>query len=560
MLLCGIAACSTYDDEQVQPHPDNIGDLEIVGDASGAFDFSAENMFGFSQQGNAEEDTQVYALRPDVNMRAWQKWHIYGLTADEFNVSYIGNCQNDGILFIAGGTMAVLFPDEFSDHDVFLDMITRDAQGNTVQFSSSVEKFHGSLANPAYRAYLIDLMKIQIDLGVDGLFLDELNVGYNGGEPWSYNGNEGYDDYFISDFNRYLINKYPDYSEQDWHDAFNMTKSNIIHPDLPYYDLSGNFNYRDYLEQHGWDVDPRNSANPLAVEWGHPVGNRYDINDNSFTGKYIGQYIKDIILTLREYARDAYSKELLITANGIMPWTDFNSLGLYEWNPDDPGNYYGADYVPVESGHLDGEVSLKDTYLYMLEKSRETSGNVPLVMFIDWPCDMINGYYDLPQSEKEDFWRIYAAEAYACGLKFAFHLRTTMPGEPTATESGILDFLCEYADFYKLNAGYYLEAENTGLTVSVGGADNVMTNITRQENEDRYLLHMVNHNYRNGQIEQQTNLTLALELDEMSAPAAVSLVSPDGGPAPVSAFSVTGNTLTVTVDRLTYYNLLVMEQ
>jgi hypothetical protein len=545
-----------WKDESGSVDPANAGDWDVPGDASGYFTFNDPTVYGFTQIYNLQEDPQVYTLKPNVNMRAWQKWDRGGLATGDYNTAYIKACRAKNILFIGGGTMSALFEYEAADRVQFLDWATRDATGGLVP-QGQPPFYRGSLANPSYRAHLIAYLKKQIDLGVDGLFLDELNGIYSGDVRWNYNGNEGFDDYFLKDFNRYLMNKYPDYTWRDWSTRFGMTQDNIIRRDVPYTDLERNFNYRKYLQRIGYGADPRNVANPLAREWGYIVGNRHDIHDESFCGKYLRLYIKDIILSLREYARATYSKEILITSNGIMPYTDFNSLGLYGWNPDEPGNPSGADYVPLQSGHLNGSKSLKDVYLRMLAKSRDCSGAVPLVMFMDWPSDMINGYYNLPLAEKRDFWRIYAAEAYACGLRFAFHLRTVMWGEPTATESGILGFLTEYAAFYKKNAAYFQGAENTGLPVSIPGRTDIMANLTCQAAQGWYLLHLVNHNYANARMTPQTTFTVSVNL--AVTPTAVTLISPDAAAPRSIPFTVNAGKVTMTVDRLDYYDLLVIQ-
>jgi hypothetical protein len=527
--------------------PANIGDLDVPGVPYGSFILTNSLVFGFSQIGTSQEDPQVFTLCPDVNMRAWQKWDIYGTNSSDYNQAYIDKCRNSNILFMAGGTMSVVFRDEAADETQFQDWATRNAQGNLQEHPELWIGYRGSMANPAFRAHVLEYLKKQIDLGVDGLFLDELDGGY-------YN-NEGYDDYFIRDFNRYLMNKYPGYTRSDWMQKFGMPANNIIRRDIPYSDLSGNFNYRKYLEQKGWNGNPKTAANPLASEWGYPLGNRFDIHDTSFTGKYMGLYIKEIMVALRKYARDKYSKEILITANGIFPWMDFNSLGMYDGNHDDT-SMGEADYVPVQSGHLNGSKSLKTIYLKMLAKSRDVSGNVPLVLFMDWPNSMINGYYNLPLAEKKDFWRIYAAEAYSCGLRFAFHLRSSMPAEPTASDSGILSFLADYSRFYQQNAGLYRNATNMGISVLTGDKINIACNLAYQQDKNRYILHLVNHNYNN-QILPQSSFTVSLNLDR--SPSKITLISPDTSITQNLSFTKSGNLLQINVDNIDFYDVLIIE-
>lgn len=539
---------TNLNDSSANVDPANIGDLEVSGVPDGSHPFTNSRVFGFSQIGNSQEDPQVFTLCPDVNMRAWQKWDIWGTNTSDYSQAYINKCRSSNILFIAGGTMSIVFRDEAANDAQFQDWATRDAGGNLMEHAGiSPGAYRGSMANPSFRAHVLEYLKKQIDLGVDGLFLDELDGGYY--------GNEGYDDYFIRDFNRYLMNKYPGYTRNDWIQNFGMTSNNVIRRDIPYSDLYGNFNYRKYLEQKGWNGNPGTAANPLAPEWGYPVANRFDIHDTSFTGKYVGLYIKDIMVSLRKYARDKYSRELLITANGIFPWMDFNSLGMYDGDHDDYG-MVNADYVPVQGGHLNGSKSLKTVYLKMLAKSRDVSGNVPLVLFMDWPNIMINGYYNLSLAEKEDFWRIYAAEAYSCGLQFAFHLRTVIPSEPTATDSGILSFLADYSRFYQQNAGLYRNVTNTGISASTGAKTNIACNLTYQPDKDRYILHLVNHNYNN-QIMPQSAFTVSLNLDR--SPTNITLISPDTNITQNLSFTKAGSLLQINVDNIDFYDVLIIE-
>ncbi|HQA53381.1 MAG TPA: hypothetical protein PK419_11050, partial [Spirochaetota bacterium] len=253
-------------------------------------------------------------------------------------------------------------------------------------------------------------------------------------------------------------------------------------------------------------------------------------------------------------ARNNYSKEILITSNGIFPFTDFNSLGLYNYNTDDKGKE--ADYVPVVSGKLNGAKSLKNVYLSLYERSRKTSGNVPLVLFIDWPCEMMSNYYKLSMEQKKDYWRIYAAEAYSCGLYFAFHLRTVMPGDPTSTDSGILDFLKDYSSFYRTNHAVYKKSVNTSLSADID-RKGIMYNVTESSDKNKYYVHLVNHNY-SSTISEQKNIVVSF--DPGFVPSKISSLSPDGNADVSIPFINSVGSISFTVPELQYYKVIVVEK
>ena len=55
---------------------------------------------------------------------------------------------------------------------------------------------------------------------------------------------------------------------------------------------------------------------------------------------------KELVVGLRWYALRTAHRKILITSNGLFPDVDFNSVGMYPWNPDEQTpDYRGADYV-----------------------------------------------------------------------------------------------------------------------------------------------------------------------------------------------------------------------
>jgi hypothetical protein len=514
-------------------------------------------VYAFSQSDVEQEDPQVYQLDPDINIRAIGKWSTNGDEAADYNFAQIGRYRAQGVTFMGSGTASVIFPHDFATPEVFDDMSTRDADGNPVphdEFGFPIPARRGNIFNPAYRRYLLGWARIQIDGGVDGLNLDEINAGFSGGQKYGFNGNEGFDDYAIADFNRYLLAKYPTYTAADWKSRFGMTDDNLVRADVPPGDLDANFNYRDYLRAGGWNLNPLAPANPLAAEWGRVTANRMYADDTSFTATYLRRYWKELVDELRAYARRTAHRHILISSNGLWPYVDFNSVGMYPWNPDEQTpDFRGADYVPVVDGHLNGAKSLQANYRYLKDKSAQIAGDVPVVVFIDWPNDMMTNYLNLPLAEKKDYWRVFGAEAYANGLFPAFHLKDTV-GSPTAEQSGMLEFFQTYTQFYKGHRSLFRENRVGAEAVRVG-AGNVAASLLVQSGTGARTLHLVNHNYDRGVVPQAG---LLVEADLRSCPRRVAMVSPDFTGAKSPAFSCRQGRLKVTVDRLDYYNVLVL--
>jgi hypothetical protein len=503
----------------------------------------------FSQGNVGDEDPQVYEFPGAVLVRGWQKWDRSGMAAADYNIAYLKKVRAGGTIFVGGGTGSVLFEDEAGAS--FRDWATRDARNGFVPYAiGSTTMCRASLANPAYWDHLLAYCKLQIDAGVDGIFIDEANAGYQGGDKWHYNGNEGYDDYFLAGFNDYLARLHPDFEAADWERAYKMSPDNRVVKDAAPGDLARNFDYRKYLSSHGWDDWPDDPANPLASLYGRVTMNRLDPAAASYREKLIVYRWAEFVARMRDYARTTYGKELVVTSNGLFPFVDFNCLGQYEYNQDNDGKE--VQWIPIKDGKLDGSVSLKAVYQKILARSRAISGDVPLVLFIDWPTKLMDSYYALSIEQKKDFWRIYGAEAYACGLYYAFHLKTAMYNEPSARQSGVLDFLKGYTKFYADHAELYTKLSPTDIEVK---APAKMT-ATVSGDGKRYCLHLVNHDYA-GKLAAQKNFSVSFALP--SIPQKVVLHSPDAEGSRPLDFSISEGKVTIGVDRLESYDCIEIE-
>jgi len=525
------------------------------GSGSPAADFA---VFAFSQSDVDQEDPQVYELAPDVTIRAIGKWSTNGDEATDYNFAQIVRYHRKGITFMGSGTASVIFPRDFATTAIFDDMSTRDADNNPVphdEFGFPEPARRGTMFNPAYRRYLLDWAKIQVDGGVDGVNFDEVNAGFSGGQKYGFNGNEGFDDYAVADFNRYLLAKYPAFTAAEWKSRFAMTDDNLVRADVAPDDLARNFNYRTYLRAHGWNLDPLTAGNPLAGEWGRVTANRMYAGDTSFTATYLRRYWKETVDELRAYATRTAHRRILISSNGLLPYVDFTSVGMYPWNPDEQTpDYRGADYVPVVDGHLNGAKSLQANYRYLKDTSRQIAGDVPVAVFIDWPNDMMTNYLNLPPGEQRDYWRIFGAEAYANGIFPAFHLKDTV-GSPTAQQQGLLGFFQTYSQFYDSHRALYRATTAAAAQAVRSGAGDVAASMLVQRGSGTRTLHLVNHRYDRGIIPQTG---LRVEADVPSCPRRVTMISPDFAGSKVPASSCRHGKLTVTVDRLDYYDVIVL--
>jgi hypothetical protein len=519
--------------------------------AFGAADVSKLMFPAFSVVANNKQDPQVLDLVPDLVPRAWLRWDTWGLKASDFDFTYPPACQAKGILFMGGTTASAFFQDEVSSAD-FLDQVTRDASGHPVLHPEvATNGYRASLANPSYRQRLIDIAKLQIDGGVDGVHFDEVLGGYTGAN-WD-GGNEGFDNYHVADFGAYLCAKYAN-SPSTLAAALDVTAQDNLDCTGPRGGRA--FDYRAYIARHGASGAPKGSMNPLAPDWGSNINNRPNPSKGTFLETYPTLvYWQQVVVALRTYARQRYSREILISANGIFPFVDFQTVGLYTPNADGPGNA-SFDWVPITGADLDGTLSFKAELQAMKARSKsvmEAGGGteVPMLLFLDYATPSLNRYYALPLQERKDYFRLFGAEAHALGIRFAVPLAVTSDSN-TATALGMLGFFKQLQAYYKGHAALYLGAMEL-TDVPVVSASNVTT-VLAKPSDGSTVLHLINHNYAGGTIPQH-GVTASFPM--ATSPASVTLVSPDFAEDRTASFTYAAGTVTVTVGDVDAYVAVV---
>jgi hypothetical protein len=525
--------------------------IQIDPGVYGAADMSNVTVFGFSQVAviSGPLDPEIAQLVPDIVPRAWNRWDRDGLQPSDFNFQAPAAAHAQGTLFIGATTASVLFADE----PVFQQAATCNAAGQLVPHNTSglPTYYRGSIASTQYRDYLVRIGEIQIDGGVDGLFFDEQLGSYNGA---TYDGNEGFDDANIADFGGYLCAKYPNLTADQWASRFGIAAADHLDCSLPAETRGRGFDYRGYMARHGFQNNPMSAANPLAAEWGYGANTRVDLSSGSFTTTYGNLvYWQDIVLRLRNYARQRYGREIYITANGIFPFVDFQMPNMYEYNSDAPDGST-VDYLPLTGGgHFDGTRTWQPALRKFRTISRTLVGHdMPMTLFIDWPGQLMNSYYQLPLQDRQDYMRSFTAECYANGILFSLPIRTSMTGDPSAGDLGMLGLFRQLRDFYKGHAALYHGGTDVGVEATVS-APNVMQNLVSFPDGSR-VLHLVNHNYAGG-FETQANVVVSFPMDRQ--PSGVTLASPDFASDQQAAFTYAGGQVQVTVPQLVSYVAVV---
>ncbi len=511
-------------------------------------------VYVFSQSDPSSIDPQLFEVGAAVSLRTTNQWGASGTSPEDYATDRIQELKSTGTRVILGLTAGVVFASQFDSDAEFLELVTRDVTNQPVKHDEIVpDAYRGNLAHPKFRDLVVENAKTLIDVGADGIFFDEANSGHAGAQ---YDGNEGFDNQHEADFRTYLCAKHPDWTPASFRTQFDTSGENTLNCSVQNC-VGSSFSVRRYIEDQGLDFASLLESSALLAEWGTSVINRLSASPTSFLQTYEIAYWADIVRRVRQYARKAYQREILVTSNGLFPFVDFQSVGLYSWNPDAPdgsvANY--VHYVPTTlEGHLDAKVPLFEDFQRLRARSQALAGDVPVVLFLDWPTDMISAYYAFSIQEKRDYFRIYGAEAYAAGLRFAWHIKTSLPGDPTATDSSMLDWFTDEAEFYRQNAALYVGARPSSVTATTS-IENVVVTTTQLAN-GRLAVHLINHDYDEGLV-PRASVVVSVQTEAEGSTAVVT--SPDADAVASVALTVAKGTTKFELTSLTSYAVVVIQ-
>jgi hypothetical protein len=512
---------------------------------------------------------RILQVAPDVVLRGWGQWSNQGNERGSYDGGFISTLHQHQppILFLGGGTASAIFASQFSTGEENVKKLASlNSAGKLVEHAGlNPHEYRGSLANPKFREHLADIGGYQIDAGVDGLVFSEVNADMLGQEQdGGRDGDEGYDDFHLVDFTAYLLAKYPD-------DAW--SRLGLPADNRPLRDLSPlrlatregrhNFNYRDYLSMGGTQ---------LVADWGTVAVDATRSPADSFADQATPyHYWPALVRDLRERAKSR--GRFFISANGIFPGVDFVSYSLYD---DDAYPWQRNPHFPFPGGHLDGATSHLADFAAIRDEAALIAPGAPVVLYLDGRWRSYHGSFST--AERRDFWRIYAAEAYASGIFFAFLINPPDVSDgalPSAAEDGTLDLFTSLAAFYRAHADIYHHAmpdPGSVATLSVPDAPvsvSVMRQVGRDGGPGRRIVHLINHDYvaaPDPQAGLRVQEGIQVSLPAAAAPTRVRLATPDGGPASDATappdvdvpWAFDGASVTFTLPRLDAYDVVTI--
>jgi hypothetical protein len=453
----------------------------------------------------------------DVLIRGWFKW-AQAPPVDQWR-DIPPKVHEQGALFGGGITCSALYDGENGSAEAqWKDLATRGPAGQLIDAWDTPGIRHGTLSSPAYLDYLFRWCKAQIDAGADYLFMDEIGAALS--------QMEGFDDYSLADFRRYLLENAPQtqgFAPDDarWADLGIDLANNEVCPD----GTMRSFDYRAFMKAKGVLEKPTSDANPLSALWWQFRSFRDDRAWKALTDR------------LRAYAAEQ-GRTLHISANGLAKYVDLQVLGVW-------GDF------SAKGGHIDLSENQIPVWRSTVLRGREVAGKrVPVVFFHDWGFgDPPFPFLALPPSEREIWDRVRGAEIYAAGAFYAFPVLG--PFGCDAGRDGTLREIARQTTFYQANRDLYLKAEHVGSELLRTEAPNLSLAASWSAGDNTLLLHVINRDLRDGALAPRESV--AVEVPVSGTPKTTVAVSPDWQGERDVRFEKRGAALRITLPRLEAY-------
>lgn len=425
----------------------------------------------------------------DMLIRGWFKWG--GASNYSPYAPLVPKAHAMGALFGGGITCSALYHGEngLTEKQV-LDMATRGAEGQLIDAWGEKNCRHGTLSNPAYREYLLSWCKQQIDAGADYLFMDEINAALQ--------DDEGFDDYSIADFRRYLLDRY---GRQGWTPTDNRWRQ-VFQIDLADRNVApdGNmtsFHYRAYLKSRGLASNQQAGKNPLIADW------------SNFRSERDDRAWKQITDAIRAHAA-AKSRRVLISGNGLARYVDLQVLGIWDqWLTVNNRVDFSENQIPRWASTVAGGWDM-------------AGRRVPVVLFHDWGFGGFP-WLKVPPEDRRLWIRIRGAEIYASGGFFAFPVHGPFGND--SRQDGTLPEIIRQSTFYHQHKDLYQGTELLGFEPLETTEPGLSLALWRRVSPPCLMLHAINRQIEGSKPKRRTSVAVRLPTDRV--PKSVSIVSPD---------------------------------
>lgn len=457
----------------------------------------------------------------DLLIRAWFKWNA-APAVSSWKQQPI-EAHKFGALFGGGITCSALYDGENGlTPEQVRDMATRGPAGQMLNAWDIAGIRHGSLSSPAYLDYLFRWCREQIDAGVDYLFMDENTAALG--------GLEGYDDYSLADFRKYLLADCP--LTRGWPADDRRWSANLgVSLNDPRVCPSGkmtSFDYRAHLAGILALESPGIPANKLFPLWGDFKRVRDDRAWKNLTDR------------IRAYGR-SLGRTVLISANGIVPYVDLQVLGVWDkWT--------------TKEGHIDLKTGQIPNWRSIVERGKATAGaKVPVVLFHDWGMgDTPFPWMAVPSPDRAVWMRTRGAEIYAAGGFFAFPVQG--PFGCDASRDGTLPVIAHLTAYYQQNRDLYLQSRWLGTESVTSDAPQLSLAAGWHAPSRSLLIHAINRAAPDGVLTVRGPIRLQAPVGE--APESAVVVSPDFEGERAASCRAAGGNLEIVLPSLEAYSVV----
>ncbi|MHB1356828.1 MAG: hypothetical protein ACYCZF_12740 [Anaerolineae bacterium] len=423
---------------------------------------------------NEAELDELLAVRPEYVCRGFMDWGQPN--ADYYKLRWIVDRAHAADIRFEGGISFSPVrprPGEMSQ-EVFDQITTTNAAGLYTGPADNAAYRQGAIHNPYTRAWFLGMAWPQIDVGVDGIHVDEIECHY----PWR---GLGFDRYALDAFRDWLIARYTAggwrLDDKRWQSEMGV--------DLSLYGGSmAGFEFIRHLQAKGLYEDAISHTvnmgsdfrfqkeDAVGALWGDPWYERWV---GTFQFDTVERYWGEAVSLMKQYAA-RNGRQLIVNENmnaTARPFCDYTMAhsGL---------SYHNA------RGEFDLSRSCAKRISEVKAASKRRAGDIPVVFFLDWGhngSDMDS----IPVAKRNGYIRKVAAEASAQGTFFSLPIN----GEGyNALQMGYLETCVNLANFYRREKRLFLPGQAWPMP-PIPSPALTANGITHPEGYD--VIHCVNH-------------------------------------------------------------------